>query len=77
LSIGWLAGTSGGIAVMSNANIPFKSGKVIFGEGLGNQPHFLMYYYFVSIANSDASAFLPTMLKSKKSEKDKPSYIYL
>jgi len=62
---------------MPDANIAFESGKVIFGEGLGNQPHFLMYHYFASIANSDASAFLSTMLKSKKSEKDKTSYVYL
>jgi hypothetical protein len=36
-----------------------------------------MCLYLASITNSDARAFLSTMLESKKSEKDKTSYIYL
>jgi hypothetical protein len=36
-----------------------------------------MRLYLASITNGDARAFLSTMLESKKSEKDKTSYVYL
>lgn len=62
---------------MPNANIAAKLGKITFGENLRNQTHFPMCLYFASITNGDARAFLPTMLESKKSEKDKTSYVYL
>lgn len=62
---------------MPDADIAAKLGKVTFGENFRNQTHFPMCFYLASITNGDASAFLSTMLESKKSEKDKTSYVYL
>jgi hypothetical protein len=36
-----------------------------------------MCLYLASITNGDPGALLSTMLESKKSEKDKTSYVYL
>jgi len=50
--------------------------KVTFCERLGNQPHAGVYFYFTTIADSDASAFLTAVLESKESEEDETGYVY-
>lgn len=61
---------------MPDADMSFEQGKVIFGENLGDQPHFLMELYFAAVGDGDAGAFLSPVLEGKKGKKDKPSYIY-
>lgn len=61
---------------MPDANISFEVSKVAFGECLGNQSHISMYFYSIAIADSNASAFLTTMLESEEGKEDKSSYIY-
>ena len=61
---------------MANTNISFKLIKITFGEYLGNQPHTSVYFYSITIADSNAGTFLAAVLEGKESKEDEPSYIY-
>ena len=65
LSIGYSAGAFGGIAIVTNSNMPAKLTQGILIKCLRYQPHSGIYLELVTISGGDTGTFLAAMLKSK------------
>jgi len=70
-------GATGGVTIVANSDVSGELAQPIFVKDLRHQPHVSGNAHPLAVSDSDAGAFLTTVLQSKQSEEGKPGHILI